>query len=195
MRHSRYNEKTRVFETVTVTLQDLEGIFGSTDIAEVIADKLEEEARNNAYLKQLYEAKKIAMIRQLTGWYQYLRLRDLELTLGKRVEKSNKILKSYSIQYLKTRKKLSTPKDSFTEYQIQDARDYPIENLITEKIKVFGTRKIARCPFHEERTPSFVIYKTNSFHCFGCGIHGKNAIDFLMKKNGVDFKDAVKSLI
>ena len=36
------------------------------------------------------------------------------------------------------------------------------------------------CPFHEEKTPSFVIQKGESYyHCFGCGAHG-DAIAFLM---------------
>ena len=29
-----------------------------------------------------------------------------------------------------------------------------------------------RCPFHEERTPSFIIQCDGTFHCFGCGVVG-----------------------
>lgn len=55
------------------------------------------------------------------------------------------------------------------------------------------SRVAIRCPFHSEKTPSCVIYKDNSFHCFGCQAHGSNAIDFVMKL-GCNFNDAVKEL-
>jgi DNA primase len=56
-----------------------------------------------------------------------------------------------------------------------------------------GRRTSVRCPFHNEKTPSLVIYPDNSFHCYGCGAHGKGAIDFVMKL-GCTFKDAVEEL-
>jgi DNA primase len=38
---------------------------------------------------------------------------------------------------------------------------------------------VGLCPFHQERTPSFVVkYSRQFYHCFGCGIHG-NTISFL----------------
>jgi len=50
------------------------------------------------------------------------------------------------------------------------------------------------CPFHAEKTPSFcVIPAKGFFHCFGCGAHG-DAIDFVMRITGVDFRDAVRQL-
>lgn len=47
-----------------------------------------------------------------------------------------------------------------------------------------------RCPFHNERTPSFRVYD-DSFNCFGCGEHG-DVIDFVMKSEGVVFQEACK---
>ena len=39
----------------------------------------------------------------------------------------------------------------------------------------------ARCPFHDEKTPSFTVSQEKQFyHCFGCGAHG-SAISFLME--------------
>ncbi|MEK7340533.1 MAG: CHC2 zinc finger domain-containing protein, partial [Verrucomicrobiota bacterium] len=50
------------------------------------------------------------------------------------------------------------------------------------------------CPFHEERTPSFMIQKGSShYHCFGCGAHG-DAISFLMTHIRMSFTEAVESL-
>jgi DNA primase len=56
-----------------------------------------------------------------------------------------------------------------------------------------GRKVMIRCPFHNERTPSFVIFPDNGFKCFGCGVHGQGAIDFVMKL-GCDFKQAVEEL-
>jgi DNA primase len=52
----------------------------------------------------------------------------------------------------------------------------------------------ALCPFHEEKTPSFMIQKGDShYHCFGCGAHG-DAIAFLMTHVKMGFAEAVESL-
>jgi DNA primase len=49
----------------------------------------------------------------------------------------------------------------------------------------------ALCPFHGERTPSFMVnQKKQTFHCFGCGEHG-DVVDFIMKLHGLSFKDAL----
>jgi len=48
------------------------------------------------------------------------------------------------------------------------------------------------CPFHGEKEPSFTVYEDN-FYCFGCGEHG-DVIDFVMKKEGIDFKNALLKL-
>ncbi len=51
-----------------------------------------------------------------------------------------------------------------------------------------------RCPFHSDRDPSAYAYRnTNRFYCFGCGERG-DAIDFIMKLKGLDFKDALAYL-
>ncbi len=50
------------------------------------------------------------------------------------------------------------------------------------------------CPFHEEKTPSFMIHKGDShYHCFGCGAHG-DAISFLMEHAKMNFVEALESL-
>lgn len=50
------------------------------------------------------------------------------------------------------------------------------------------------CPFHDEKTPSFMIHKGDThYHCFGCGAHG-DAIHFLMAYQKMPFADAVQHL-
>ena len=57
-----------------------------------------------------------------------------------------------------------------------------------------GRRLTGRCPFHEDRTPSFCVYpETESFHCFGCGASG-DVIDFVRRAEGLDFREAVLRL-
>ena len=61
-------------------------------------------------------------------------------------------------------------------------------------LKRSGSNFSARCPFHNEKSPSFTVSQTKQFyHCFGCGAHG-TAISFLMEYQGMGFIDAVKDL-
>jgi DNA primase len=61
-------------------------------------------------------------------------------------------------------------------------------------LKKAGANYQARCPFHNEKSPSFSVSPTKQFyHCFGCGAHG-TAITFLMQHAGYNFIDAVKEL-
>jgi DNA primase len=61
-------------------------------------------------------------------------------------------------------------------------------------LKRSGSNHHARCPFHNERTPSFTVSSTKQFyHCFGCGAHG-TAIRFLMEYDGLEFREAVAYL-
>ena len=50
------------------------------------------------------------------------------------------------------------------------------------------------CPFHDENTPSFIVYpNTQSFYCYGCATGG-NVITFLMKKNNMEYIEAIREL-
>lgn len=61
-------------------------------------------------------------------------------------------------------------------------------------LKRAGREYHARCPFHDERTPSFTVSPTKQFyHCFGCGAHG-TVIRFLMDYERMEFLDAVEDL-
>src|SRR4051794_4117962 len=57
-----------------------------------------------------------------------------------------------------------------------------------------GARLVGRCPFHEERTPSFGINPVDKlFYCFGCQ-KGGDMIGFVRETQGLDFAGAVEWL-
>lgn len=57
-----------------------------------------------------------------------------------------------------------------------------------------GARYTGRCPFHEERTPSFSVNPVEKlYHCFGCGAGG-DVITFVRETEGLDFVGAVEAL-
>jgi len=61
-------------------------------------------------------------------------------------------------------------------------------------LKRAGSNFKANCPFHNEKTPSFMVNPgRQSYHCFGCG-EGGSAIGFVMAYENLPFPDAVKKL-
>ena len=62
------------------------------------------------------------------------------------------------------------------------------------KLKKSGKNYSARCPFHEERSPSFSVNPDKQFYyCFGCGAGG-NALTFVMEYENLEFPQAVETL-
>ncbi len=58
-----------------------------------------------------------------------------------------------------------------------------------------GSSFKARCPFHEEKTPSFIVSPhRQSFHCFGCGVHGEYGIELQYENREIE-DDEVKDKI
>lgn len=71
-----------------------------------------------------------------------------------------------------------------------------IVDLIGSRIQLrkAGKDYQARCPFHDEKSPSFTVSREKQFyHCFGCGAHG-TAIGFLMEYDRLGFREAIEDL-
>ncbi len=72
----------------------------------------------------------------------------------------------------------------------------PIERVVRRRVELreSGRFLTGRCPFHEDRTPSFVVYpETRTFHCFGCRANG-DVIAFLMRAEQLGFREALDAL-
>lgn len=80
--------------------------------------------------------------------------------------------------------------DTVTQQHIDNAREYPIEQLLDTPIR----RGMTNCPFHQDKTPSFSVKKYNRYKCFSCGEAG-DTIDLYMKLHNVDFLTAVRSIV
>lgn len=75
------------------------------------------------------------------------------------------------------------------ELDIKRAKDC----LVTDFVEV-NRIGFAKCPFHNEKTPSFRHYKhTNSWYCFGCN-EGGDVIKLVMKIKDISFVEAVRLL-
>jgi DNA primase len=83
------------------------------------------------------------------------------------------------------------------EDTIQTVRDRAdIVDLVGRHValKKAGRTFKGLCPFHQEKSPSFIVTPDRgTYHCFGCGEHG-NAFGFLMRQEGLTFPEAVRSL-
>lgn len=69
-----------------------------------------------------------------------------------------------------------------------------LRRLVAETMQLRRAGKLLTgcCPFHAEKTPSFVVYTTH-FHCYACGAHGDH-VDWLTKQRGMTFAEARRHL-
>lgn len=182
----------------------------------IIPEKLEEYEKRIENLNKLYQKLLVAVV-SVKDWSQqagYLgdMIKRLELKTNKEIQAfmADAIWIIYfepTIEELNARMKtldrlerLSSNKDNpntITDSDIQLAKTIPIETYLDGKFRAMGGRLMLRCPFHNERTPSFVVYlNTNTYSCFGgCSEKGGDVIKFVMKKYELDFIKAVKFIL
>ena len=82
------------------------------------------------------------------------------------------------------------------DYIQEVVRRNDIEDVVQSYVQLRrrGRTCTGLCPFHTEKTPSFVVYpETQSFYCFGCGAGG-DVITFIKKISNLEYVEAVKLL-
>lgn len=84
-----------------------------------------------------------------------------------------------------------------TAAPFEAARSVPIAEVIGRYVPLrrSGANYSARCPFHDDSTPSLVVYNdSDRFHCFGCGVHG-DAVEFVSRMEGCDPLSAAEAVL
>jgi len=85
----------------------------------------------------------------------------------------------------------------FSDEKLSEIRSrISISDLVSEHVQLKKTGKNYKglCPFHSEKSPSFIVSPDrDTFHCFGCG-SGGNLFHFLMKLESLSFPEAVERL-
>jgi len=82
------------------------------------------------------------------------------------------------------------------EYIREVVRRNDIEEIVGQYVSLRrrGRTCTGLCPFHNEKTPSFVVYpETQSYYCFGCGAAG-DVIGFVRRYNNLGYVEAIKQL-
>lgn len=141
-----------------------------------------EEWKEKFYNKIIYRV-------SFTNRWFYIWLRDWlleDLTEGKdAIIKKNR----YLLSSLDPKKTTGNP-GKITEMDIARAKEVPLSMFL--KINNAG---FARCPLHEDKTPSLKVYRNkNTFYCFSCNT-GRDVVDLVQKINNCTFLEAVKILI
>jgi DNA primase len=87
-------------------------------------------------------------------------------------------------------------KDMIPQDTIDRVSEVPIADVVGSyfPLKKAGANLTANCPFHSERTPSFMVNPArNSYVCFGCGAKG-GVIRFVMEYDKLTFPEAVRKI-
>jgi len=135
----------------------------------------------------------------LNNHIQSMRDRDLEswvIDSFKDLNNYGKIagkVRSLGISIVHFRGKHNSKRIVITDDMIDAAKQVSFNKLI--KLEVIGNRAKALCPFHNEKTPSFIVYDdTNRGHCHGCG-RNVDTIQFIIETKSLEFNQAVLALL
>ena len=114
----------------------------------------------------------------------------------KEINREIKRLVYLRIFTIRAKEKPLLSEKSLSDLDIQSSKEIPIENFYDGKLQPSGRgRLVGACEFHEDKTPSFTIYKDqNSWFCFSCTAGG-DVIDYVKKKYNLNFIEAVKKLL
>lgn len=180
---------------------DIIDIFGQKEVDEICSEKIleaelelaETETKYAKWMARVYAVPAMRTAPELKQWFWTEGYK--EAMFGARTEELTAVIKRLKrLQGVKDRR---TVEGRITDAHIAQAKQVPIETYLDGNFRPMAGRLTLRCPFHNERTPSFVIYlKTNTFNCFGgCDKKGGDVIAFVMRKYELDFIKAVKFIL
>lgn len=139
------------------------------------------------------EAKKLVKMAN----FQLNQLVELEREISRKHQKRvelNYVRSYFNNQKNKLNRFMSPRERADMKDDIEAAKAVPLDQLHDGELQVEGNRARGLCPFHMEKTPSFVIYlDENRYFCFGCD-SGYDPIDFIINRDNCDFKTAVQTL-
>ena len=175
-------------------LVSLDSSMFDREAIQIIANEKIEELKERLTRIEEYHIQNKEILEVLKEWGSNVEVSQILYEYEYQVEKAyiNKWV-SYWTELFEPKKDLHYSKD-LTPEDITNARKHPIDQLYMGQLRHQGGRYYGRCPFHQEKTPSFVIYDNNTFHCFGCQADG-DAIQFLRDTRNLNFVDAVRELI
>lgn len=75
-----------------------------------------------------------------------------------------------------------------------DTRLQAAKAVSLDRFLKFNQQNFARCPFHNEKTPSLHWFGDNRWHCFGCG-EGGDVVDFILKRDNCSMAEAIDTLL
>jgi len=149
-----------------------------------VIDKQWRDARRMEYL-----AEELRRLNQEIEDLQLLKNNPVFFVLVNDLQKAEKLYRRYYLEYGYL--KANVPREKM-EVDLDRLRAIPIDELFAAQWYNTGNgRKRCLCPFHNEKSGSFFVFGDNSFKCFGCGVYGSNAIDFIMAWRKCDFREAI----
>jgi len=119
---------------------------------------------------------------------------DFFVRLGKTADNFHELLQAARLLPVQPRVAKSAPRSGADAEIDRVKSSVAIEEIVARylELTVRGQNYVARCPFHQDRTPSLVVFPaTQTFHCFGCRAHG-DTLTFLMKIENLTFREAFR---
>jgi hypothetical protein len=175
-------------------LTDAEALDAFPEEAEQIIPALLEELadKRQEIILAMNEQLVVIETERSDNMYQYYWCSWLQLTLGQDLATIDRKIARLNRQ-LRVIKGIPVKTGQLTDDMIEAARDVPVESLMEQQFRRSGQNLTGLCPFpeHDEKTPSFHIYRNeNRGWCFGCN-QGGDSIKIVMLIHGYDFKEAV----
>lgn len=159
---------------------------GDAEVQKTLLNLLEETN------KELARIKALCFETQQSNAFDWFKDVIVHLHAKEKSDLEQKIRK-YRFDLISLSPAISKPKLFDIERAKEEAKKYSILALLEEAGARFVTPNKCYCVFHDEKTPSMVVYEDARVHCYGCGVN-LDTIGFVMKHQDIGFIEALKIL-